>query len=87
MTYTDFKIQCEEYLPTIGAKDIQIEFILNLSGSTYRCKFIIGKDYFRFTCNRFGIMRLYKNDELVASVGHVYIKECFERYFKEENKL
>lgn len=83
MTYADFKQQCEEYLPTIGAKKIQPEAIINLSGIIYRCRFIIKEDYFRLTCNRFGIMRLYKNDYLVAEVGHVYIKECLERYLKE----
>lgn len=83
MTYQDFKTQCEEYLPTIGAKNIQPEAILNLSGIVYKCRFIIDEDYFRLTCNRFGIMRLYKNDCLVAEIGHVYIKECIERYFKE----
>lgn len=84
MTYQDFKTQCEEYLPTVGAKNIQPEAILNLSGIVYKCRFTIGDDFFVLTCNRFGIMRLRKNEDLVAEIGHVYIKNCLDRYFESE---
>lgn len=84
MTFDNFKTQCLEYLPKQGCKNIKCDAILTLGGLTYKCTFEYKDKFHSLTCTHFGIWRLRCEDDIVAEIGHIYIENCCDKYFKEE---